>query len=186
MLGIMLYQYYVSIFCAGQYVPFLLNNEDWKKATGREGKFQKHEGSAAHHSTAESYTNRMKEDSSVAVHLSQAYAETLFQRNKEEKARNREVLSAIADVIRFLARQNISFRGHREEEDSDNRGNFLELVTFVAKFNPVLNNWLVNHPGNVSWLSHDIQNELLHLISNEVVQTIVNVTVGRTVLRVMK
>jgi hypothetical protein len=162
----------VPICCAGQYAPFILNNRDWKKATGREGKLQKHEGSAAHQSAAESYTNRMKENSSVAVHLSQAYAEQL-QRNKEEKERNREVLSPIAEVVRFLARQNMSFRGHREEENGDNRGNFLELVNFLAKFNPVLKNWLVNHPSNVSWLSHDIQNEVLQLISNEVVKTIV-------------
>lgn len=119
------------------------------------------------------YAARTTEQSSVAVHLSQAYAEKL-QKDKEEKQKNRAALEAIIDVIRFLARQNISFRGHREGFDADNRGNFLELVHYTAKHNAVLRYWLDNHPRNVSWLSPDIQNELLHLLSIEVLAKIVD------------
>ena len=148
--------------CVGQYVQFTL--KDWKKTTGKDGKLLKHETSSAYRAAFHMYTSRLNEtSSSVAAHLSKAYAEKL-QRDKEEKTRNREVVAAIADIIRFLARQNISFRGHCERDGSANRGNFLEMVHFMAKYNPVLKNWLESHPGNVSWLSHDVQNELLHLL----------------------
>jgi len=77
-------------------------------------------------------------------------------------------------TIRFLARQNISFRGHDERHDSANHGNFLEMVHFTARYNPVIKNWLESHPENVTWLSHDVQNELLHLLADEVVSCIAN------------
>jgi len=70
--------------------------------------------------------------------LSEVYAEKL-QRDKDEKARNRELVTATsnADIIRFLARQNISFRGRCEGDGSANRGNFLEMAHLMAKYNPV-------------------------------------------------
>ena len=116
--------------------------------------------------------------SSVAFQLSQAYGERL-KREQDEKTKNRQVLSTIADIIRFLARQNISFRGHREHSDSDNRGNFLEIVHFMANYNPLLKDWLANHPGNVSWLSHDVQNELLQVIADEVLSNIISECAGK-------
>lgn len=78
------------------------------------------------------------------------------------KAHNRSNLCTIIDIIRFLAKQNISFRGDDESANSSNRGNFWELVQFTAKYNADFRNWLENHPRNVSWLSPKIQNELLH------------------------
>lgn len=167
------------MYYSGSYVNFTLKNTDWKKATGKDGKLAKHETSSAHRAAADMYKSRLNEtSSSVAVHLSKAYAEKL-QRDQEDKTRNREVLATIADIIRFLARQNISFRGHREGEGSDNRGNFLELVSFMANYNPLLKDWLENRPGNVSWLGHDVQNELLHLIADEVVSCIASECRGR-------
>jgi len=74
----------------------------------------------------------------------------------------------------FLVRQNISFCGHDKRHDSVNRDNFLEMVHFTARYNPVIKNWLESHPGNVTWLSHDVQNELLHLLADEVVSRIAN------------
>ena len=161
----------VYIVFVGKYQPFTLDNKSWKKATGKDGKLFKHESSSAHKAATEMYKAHMEEWSSVAVHLSQAYAEQL-RRDKEQREKNRAALESIIDVIRFLARQNISFRGHREGKDSDNRGNFLELIHFVAKYNPLLQVRLGSHPRNVSWLSPEIQNELLHLLSLEVVSQI--------------
>lgn len=48
----------------------------------------------------------------------------------QEKKKWCNILSRLLDVILFLARQNLSLRGHREEISSDNRGNFLELVLY--------------------------------------------------------
>jgi len=87
----------------------------------------------------------------------------------------------ILDIIRFLARQGIAFRGHKEDSTSDNKGNFLELVHFIAKYHPPLNEWITTHPGNVSWLSPPIQNELLQMIAGECVEAIATNCRGRIV-----
>lgn len=55
----------------------------------------------------------------------------------------------------------------------------MEMVHFVANYNPLLKEWLANHPGNVSWLSHDVQNELLQLIADEVVSNIITECAGK-------
>ena len=37
-------------------------------------------------------------------------------------------------IIRYLAKQNLAFRGHNEGIDSNNRGNFIELCELLAKY----------------------------------------------------
>lgn len=104
-----------------------------KQLHGSGGKLATHEHSQPHLQAASDYHARNAEGrSSVGVHLSQAYADKL-KRDAEEKARNRSVLCTVVDVIRFLAKQNISFRGADESACSRNRGNFLELVHYTAK-----------------------------------------------------
>ena len=80
---------------------------------------------------------------------------------ENKKKENREIAEVIFDVIRHIAVQNEAFRGHDENKTSLNQGKFLEEVKFLAKYYPPLQRWLDNHPGNVSWLSPDIQNEIL-------------------------
>lgn len=45
------------------------------------------------------------------------------------------------DTIRFLAKQNLAFRGYREivkVNDTENRGNFLGLMHLLGKYEPAL------------------------------------------------
>ena len=95
-----------------------MDDEDWRKATGTGGKLAKHEH-IAHSMAAKMYVARLNQKSSVAAHLSQAYAEKV--KKQEEKVKNRAILTIIIDIVRFLAKQNISFRGHSESEISSNR-----------------------------------------------------------------
>lgn len=67
-------------------------------------------------------------------------------------ANNREVVARVIDIIIFLAKQNLAFRGKRNESLYDidifnefngnnnfkNRGNFMELVKLISKYDPVL------------------------------------------------
>ena len=46
---------------------------------------------------------------------------------------NREHLAVIIDVIMFLSKQGLAFRGHREEFTDKNQGNFLEQLNFLGK-----------------------------------------------------
>ena len=85
------------------------------------------------------------------VHLNAKVAEALFQQNKtiasslepQEKAENqrrklqvmenRGVLKRIVDTIRFLGRQGMALRGHRESllDPNINTGNFLEALKYL-------------------------------------------------------
>lgn len=49
-----------------------------------------------------------------------------------------DILHRLLDVTLFLSEQNLAFRGHREEISSENRGNFLELVRLLSKYDPGL------------------------------------------------
>ena len=46
---------------------------------------------------------------------------------EKEKKKFRDILHSVLNVILFLARQNLSFRGHREDAISLNKGNFLAI-----------------------------------------------------------
>ena len=86
-------------------------------------------------------------------------------------------MATIVDALLFLARQNIVIRGHDESALSSNRGNFLELLDLMASLNPQFK----THPENVharhrnaTYLSPDIQNELLDISAGMIREIIVN------------
>lgn len=53
-------------------------------------------------------------------------------------AENREIVKIIFETIIYLAKQNISFRGHDESLTSLNRGNFLEMLQLLSKHHALL------------------------------------------------
>ena len=62
-------------------------------------------------------------------------------------------------TLPFLAqlRQGLPFHGHDESESSESRGNFLELVKFVANLNELIANIVSdNAPKNHTMVSADI------------------------------
>lgn len=56
-----------------------------------------------------------------------------------------KVFERILDAFMFLAKQNLSLRGHRESVDNINNSadNFLELIKFIEKYNFVMKEHLV-------------------------------------------
>jgi hypothetical protein len=51
--------------------------------------------------------------------------------------------------LRYLLNQGLAFRGHDESEESSNRGNFIELLKWLAKGNKEVNKVVLNNaPGN--------------------------------------
>ena len=61
----------------------------------------------------------------------------------DEKKHWREILIKVVDVIRFLAKQDLPFRGHIESFRSDeNAGNYLETMKVLAKYDPILESHL--------------------------------------------
>ena len=55
--------------------------------------------------------------------------------SNQTRSKYRARLQASVDCVRFLLRQGLAFRGHDESEESSNRGNFLELLKFLANHN---------------------------------------------------
>ncbi|KAI0492627.1 hypothetical protein KFK09_026903 [Dendrobium nobile] len=58
-----------------------------------------------------------------------------LSKDDKNKKQYRIMLTAAIDCVRFLLRQGLSFRGHDESTNSDNRGNYLELLDFLADHN---------------------------------------------------
>ena len=109
-----------------------------------------------------------------ALRLKGGVDEILEKQIQDEKKRWREILKRIIDVIKLLASQNLALRGHVEQLDSDNPGNFLATLKFLSFYDTLLENHLKNvreNPHSVSYLSHDIQNEFLSRDSCSVCDT---------------
>lgn len=143
---------------------------NWKKAVGSEGKLEKHSKSRMHQLSRERAIYR-KTCVPINAQLSAVAAENI-SRKQQERKENREVAEVIFDVVRHLILQNEAFRGHDEKDSSLNQGKFLAEIKFLAKYHPPLQKWLDTHPGNVSWISPDIQNEMIEILANHILDII--------------
>lgn len=82
--------------------------------------------------------------------------------------RNRKIISSILDVTIVCGKQNIPLRGRTEDTC-----NFMALIKFHAKVDPVLEQHLASAPNNAKYLSPQIQNELIELCREQIRDTIV-------------
>ena len=74
-----------------------------------------------------------------------------------EKREYRTCLNALVDIICFPQRQGLAFCGHDESKDSNNQGDFLELLRFLAKHNEEIDKAVLeNAPKNHQMTSPDI------------------------------
>ena len=142
---------------------------NWKKATGATGRLEKHLMSRAHQLSREKAILR-KTSIPINVQLSNAEAARISKLEAEKKE-NQKVVEVIIDVIRHISLQNEAFWGHDEKPTFENQGKFLEEIIFLAKYYAPLKKWLDSRPENVSWLSHDMQNEMIDLLSQNVIET---------------
>ena len=65
-------------------------------------------------------------------------------------------MRAIFRALKFLAKQGLAFRGHNENIESKNRGNFLEILDLMAETNEDLRIHLKEGPGNSKYISPKI------------------------------
>ena len=78
---------------------------------------------------------------------------------------NRHYLK-ITEILLVCSHQEIALRGHKESQTSLNRGNFLEILELVANHDPIIRRRLTDGPRNATYISADIQNELLNVMSS--------------------
>jgi hypothetical protein len=88
------------------------------------------------------------------------------------KESNQAYIKTIADIILLCGRQEFALRGDDESEGSASKGNFLELVAFVARHNEQFSRKLVQVRGNASYISPQIQNEIIMAICEVITDNI--------------
>lgn len=81
----------------------------------------------------------------------------------------RKVLKRVVDVIITLATNDLPLREHRVSvDDTVSKGNFLEIIHMLARYDKVLADLIKQPKRSVNYLSPQIQNELINLIANEI------------------
>jgi len=128
---------------------------NWKKALLR---FQEHQTSQCHQVAVE-YEMVIPRTHGNIVDMTS----TTARATREE---NRRCLAKIIESLQYLARQGIAFRG-----DDDKESNFIQLLKLRAKDDKDLANWLSSKGDK--YTSHDIQNELIGIMANQVVRDLV-------------
>lgn len=136
----------------------------WKKLNPR---IQDHEKSPVHiHAFLE------WKDMEKRQHAGKFLDQELEDQVRSETEKWRDVLKRVLDVVLLLSKQNLPFRGHRETDDSENKGNFLEVVHLLSKYDAVLREHLVrcslSSTRTPSYLSYQTQNEFISIIGDKV------------------
>ncbi|CAN6708667.1 unnamed protein product [Malus baccata var. baccata] len=79
------------------------------------------------------------------------------------------------DCTKFFLRQGLSFRGHDKSDTSNNRGNYLELLQFLADHDEKINAVVLDKtPRNLKLIAHSIQKDFVHSCSIETIKTIIS------------
>ncbi|XP_067124747.1 zinc finger MYM-type protein 1-like [Centruroides vittatus] len=95
-----------------------------------------------------------------------------------EKDRWVSVLKIIIYVVKFLAGQNLSFRGENNKIYEQQNGNFLKLIETIANFNDTISdhiNRIRKTPSNMPhYLGVHIQNELISLLGEKIRHEIIS------------
>jgi hypothetical protein len=101
-----------------------------------------------------------KQQGPVTEQLSKAYRDAVQQ--------NSSALTAIIKTIILCGHQNLPLRNGKDEDSS----NFMALVRFRAETDEALNKHLQDAPKNATYLSPQIQNELIALCGKQIMDTI--------------
>ena len=123
-------------------------------AMGSHGMLVKHNNSVNHKQAMASwceYVRTSKRGTSIESVMSG------IQKRRIEG--NHHYLRAVIEVILLCAKQN-SLRGHRENEKSSNKGNFLEILDIIARHDKIVKDRLQAGPRNAVYISPQIQNTL--------------------------
>ncbi|KAL9691877.1 hypothetical protein QQ045_012304 [Rhodiola kirilowii] len=136
--------------------------------------WNKSERLASHVGNVNSFHNRSVKRGDDLMRQAQSIVVALNKQSEITKKEHQIRLNASIDVLRFLLNQGLPFRGHDECEESNNRGNFMELIKYTGSLNQSINNVILGKaPGNNQMVSPKIQKDIVHCFSQEVIRRII-------------
>ncbi|KAM3299486.1 hypothetical protein ACQJBY_040799 [Aegilops geniculata] len=115
-----------------------------------------------------SFHNRALKDCEDLLKQDQSIPAAWNRQSQTEKNEHLIRLNAAIDVCRYLLHQGQPFRGHDESKDSENKGNYLELMDYTIKQNDVVAKAFKNAPNNNPMLSPKIQRDITECFAKEV------------------
>lgn len=129
-------------------------------------KISVHEISKQHIQAVE-FRNIWSQNKTIDSQLeTQINKEALFWKN---------VLTRLIKIILFLTAGNTGLRGNEGSTKQHlSEGNFMRTVKLLADFDPILSKLLNDEKYKIKYLSWQIQNEIIQLLSTEVCKIIVN------------
>lgn len=142
---------------------------NWKKCNEC---LQEHETSKTHAESVRIWFSRIKKDDRGVIDLE------LKINTENQISYWKNVLYRVVETVSFLASRGLTFRGNSHNFGSKQNGNYLGCLELVAKFDPFLSAHIANYgnkgKGNVSYLSSNICDEFITLMSNTVIDKIVS------------
>ena len=104
---------------------------------------------------------------------------TLDSKSQEQTMKQRQiwrqVLTWLLNIMKFLTKQNLPFRGHQDDVHSSNKSNFVELLKLMSQYDPVLGKHYLKEVNDNQWyLSPKIQNKFIHILGNHMKENILD------------
>lgn len=139
---------------------------NWKMALSKDKGFLK-EASSEVHISALSMWHEKEKRKEVGSSVS-----TLI--NNDVLERNRYYIKSVAEVIQFLAINELAFRGTYDMEEHQENSLFRNLFEYTVRKDDKLAECIKHIPANATYLSPEIQNNLIDIMAEMVAQSIVN------------
>ncbi|PVH64239.1 hypothetical protein PAHAL_2G220600 [Panicum hallii] len=132
----------------------------WKNWNIGENALLKHARSKAHKAAQEKYFGFLNPDAAIDDKIEKWSTEDHYLYKKR--------LTYSLRCLKFLLHQGLAFRGHDESAESSNRGNFIELLKFVAAHSEEVNKYVLNNaPSNCTLTSPMIQKQIIQCCAIE-------------------
>uniref|UniRef100_A0A3B5RDB6 DUF4371 domain-containing protein n=1 Tax=Xiphophorus maculatus TaxID=8083 RepID=A0A3B5RDB6_XIPMA len=135
---------------------------NWKKALFKDAGFKVYSKSEEHINAMYAWTEYKRVNE-----CNRSILDALNEGRKQKVEENKKYIKTVAEVLHCYP-----LLGHRESDDSDNKGNFLAILNEIAKHDPFVQRRLDAH-GNAKYTSHQIQNEILQGLAEMVQKEII-------------
>ncbi|XP_041856904.1 zinc finger MYM-type protein 1-like [Melanotaenia boesemani] len=141
---------------------------NWKKATMKDSGFASHARSECHINAMFAWTENKKN-----MDKNSSMFGRMDEQKKKQVAENQHYIKTLAEILVLTVTENIAQRGHRESQDSEQKGVFLSMLDLLGNHDPIIKKRLEQHAKNAKYTSKTIQNEILECLAAMVKETII-------------